>query len=164
MAAVVHQGLARLPDSDIQALATYFSDLGGAAGREPQAAAALALAQTRRLADVGQETDPAANLYLAGCAYCHYSAAPGPGKVSGSLALSTALTADDPANFIQTVLHGVGGAGTPGPYMPAFAGALTDADIALLAAYLRRTRSDRPAWPNLLPTVTAHRPMAAVPP
>ena len=119
---------------------------------------------SRRLVDVGRETQPGANLYLAACASCHYSAAPKPGQVRGSLALSTALTSDDPSNFIQTVQHGLGGAGAPGPYMPGFGTALTDADIALLATYLRATRSDRPAWTNLPARIAALRTPDASPP
>ena len=164
MASVVHSGLAKLPDADIQALATYFADSNGSAARAPAAAAALALAGSRRLADSGRETEPGANLYLAACASCHYSPAAKPPAVQGSLSLSTALTADDPSNFIQTVMHGVGGAGVPGPYMPGFAAALTDNDITLLATYLRRTRSDQPAWANLTAAVAARRPPTAATP
>jgi mono/diheme cytochrome c family protein len=124
----------------------------------------LTLASSRRLVDAGRETEPGAHLYLAACASCHYSPAAKPPAVQGSLALSTSLTADDPSNFIQTVMHGVGGAGTPGPYMPGFAAALTDDDIALLAAYMRRTRSDQPAWASLPAAIAARRPPTAVTP
>jgi mono/diheme cytochrome c family protein len=168
MAGVVREGLAKLPDTDLQALATYFADINGSARRDPKAAAAaeavaLALVDKRRLVDVGRETEPGANLYLAACASCHYSPAPKPPKGQLSLALSSALTADDPGNFIQTVMHGVGGASSepqtgPGPYMPGFAHALTDADIAMLGAYLRHTRTDLPPWPNLAAAVAARRP------
>jgi mono/diheme cytochrome c family protein len=113
---------------------------------------------SRRLVDAGRETEPGANLYLAACAACHYSPAAQPPAVQGSLALSTAITSDDPSNFIQTVMHGVGGTGLPGPYMPGFAQALTDADIAQLAIYLRRTRSDQAAWANLPAAIAARRP------
>lgn len=161
MATVIHSGLAKLPDADIQALATYFADINGSAASTPDPTAALALADSRRLADIGRETEPGANLYLSACASCHYSPPARPPAVQGSLALSTAITSDDPSNFIQTVLHGVGGAGVPGPYMPGFAHALTDADIALLAGYLRRTRSDQPAWTNLPAAIAARRPPTA---
>ena len=161
MASVVHDGLAALPDADIQALATYFASRNGTADRQPAAlaattTAALDQAAARRLVDLGREAEPGANLYSAACAACHYSPLPKPPALQGSLALSTALTSADPANFIQTVLHGVGGAGKPGPYMPGYANALTDADIALLAAYMRRTRTDLPPWPGL-PVAIADR-------
>ena len=164
MATVVHSGLAKLTDSDVQALATYFADLNGAASRADAASAALALAGSRRLVDIGHETELGANLYLAACASCHYSAAAKPPAVRGSLALSTALTSDDPSNFIQTVMHGVGGAGMPGPYMPGFASALTDADIAELANYLRRTRSDLAPWASLPAAIAARRPTTTATP
>lgn len=157
MAGVVHRGLAKLPDADVMALATYFAGLNGSAARAATADAALALAGTRRLADVGRETEPGANLYLAACAACHYSPAAKPPAVQGSLALSTAITSSDASNFIQTVLQGVGGAGQPGPYMPGFAEALSNEDIALLAAYVRRTRSGQPAWTALPAAVAARR-------
>jgi mono/diheme cytochrome c family protein len=158
MAGVVHLGLGKLPDADLQALATYFADINGSVARASGDATALALAGSRRLVDAGRETEPGANLYLSACASCHYSAAAKPPSVQGSLALSTSITSDDPSNFIQTVLQGIGGAGMPGPYMPGFAAALTDADISLLASYLRRTRSDLPAWSNLSSAIAARRP------
>ena len=161
MASIVHSGAARLPDADVQALATYFADINGAAARAPGAAAALALADTRRQVDAGQETDPGAKLYLAARASCHYSPAAKSPAVQGSLALTTSITAEEPSNFILTVMHCIGGAGTPGAYMPRFAAALMDADIALPTAYLRRTRSDQPVWDRLPAAIAARRPHAA---
>ena len=158
MASVVHNGLAKLPDADVQALATYFADGNGSAAREGTSVAVLAQAASRRLVDAGRESEPGANLYLAACASCHYGPAAKPPAVQGSLALSTAITSDDPSNFIQTVIHGVGGAGIPGPYMPGFGAALTDGDLELLATYLRRTRSDLPAWINLPAAIAKRRP------
>jgi mono/diheme cytochrome c family protein len=34
--------------------------------------------------------------------------------------------------------------------MPAFGGALSDADVARIASYLRRTRTSLPPWPDLV--------------
>jgi mono/diheme cytochrome c family protein len=48
--------------------------------------------------------------------------------------------------------------------MPGFAAALTDNDIALLATYLRHTRSDRAAWVNLPDAIAARRPQTAATP
>jgi mono/diheme cytochrome c family protein len=169
MAEVVHSGLAKLPDADLHALAAYYGQDNGSAARALTAATTLNLAMSRRQVDAGRETEPGANLYLAACAACHYGPLPQPPAVQGSLALSSSLTGDDPGNFIQTVLLGVGGAGkgegqAAGPYMPGFAAALTDKDIALLAAYLRRTRSDQPAWPDLTAAIAARRPPTAATP
>jgi mono/diheme cytochrome c family protein len=64
----------------------------------------------------------------------------------------------DPSNLIQVVLHGISAEeGTPGIVMPAFGGALSDADVARIAAYLRRTRTSLPPWPNLATKVAAIR-------
>jgi cytochrome c553 len=41
--------------------------------------------------------------------------------------------------------------------MPGFGGALSDSDIARLAAYLRRTRTELPAWTNIESQVAAIR-------
>jgi cytochrome c553 len=44
--------------------------------------------------------------------------------------------------------------------MPGYASALSDADIARLAAYLRRSRTDRPPWRDLENQVAAIRQQA----
>jgi mono/diheme cytochrome c family protein len=45
----------------------------------------------------------------------------------------------------------------PGVVMPAFGGALSDADVARIAAYLRRTRTSLPPWQDLPAKITAIR-------
>jgi cytochrome c553 len=48
------------------------------------------------------------------------------------------------------VLKGIGNTeGATGLVMPGYASALTNSDIARLAAYLRRTRTDRPPWTDV---------------
>ena len=47
------------------------------------------------------------------------------------------------------MLEGIGvDEGMPGVLMPPFAH-LSDAELATIAAYLRRTRTTRPPWPDL---------------
>jgi cytochrome c553 len=41
--------------------------------------------------------------------------------------------------------------------MPSYAAALSDGDIARLAAYLRRTRTDKPPWTDIEKKVAAAR-------
>jgi hypothetical protein len=41
--------------------------------------------------------------------------------------------------------------------MPAYASSFTDAELARLAAYLRRTRTTRPPWTDLERKVSAAR-------
>ena len=55
-------------------------------------------------------------------------------------------------------MKGIGNTeGAPGLVMPAYASAFTDADIARLAAYLRRTRTNLPPWSDLENKVAAIR-------
>jgi mono/diheme cytochrome c family protein len=98
----------------------------------------------------GQEYDPDGNLYAAACASCHYNAGPVPLPARPKLALNSALTLPEPTNFIQVVLKGISNTeGAPRLVMPAYASSLTNAEIARLAAYLRRTRTrSREQQPN----------------
>jgi mono/diheme cytochrome c family protein len=146
----VVQGLGALPDSDIRALATYFADLDKAADRLPYVSGAVSLAMSSAMAKQGAPSDPDARLYTAACASCHYNATNAPLAARPDLALNSAAHLSNPSNLIQVILQGIGSeAGTPGVVMPAFAGALSDADIARIAAYLRRTRTSLPPWPDL---------------
>ena len=56
------------------------------------------------------------------------------------------------------MLKGIGNTdGAPGLVMPAYASSLSDAEIARLAAYLRRTRTKLPPWTDLENKVAAIR-------
>ena len=106
----------------------------------------------------GQEYDPDARLYAAACVACHYNAGPTPLAARPELALNSALTLPEPTNFIHVVLDGIGvGEGGPGLVMPGYAAALSDADIARLAAYLRRTRTNVPPWTDMEKRIAAIR-------
>ena len=95
---------------------------------------------------VEQPYDADANLYESACMSCHYNAGPAPLPERPELALNSALTLPEPTNFIQVVLNGIGSTdGAPGLVMPAYA-SLTDAEIARLGGYLRRTRTNYPPW------------------
>jgi mono/diheme cytochrome c family protein len=158
MSPVVHAGLAAVPDGDVRALALYFADIGHAADSTPAVEAAVGRALALSPDGGGLEYDPGARLYAGACIACHYNARPVPLAARPELALNSALTLDEPTNFIRTVLEGIGAAdGAPGLLMPAYAAALTDDDIASLAAYLRRTRTDQPAWSNLKAKVSTIR-------
>jgi mono/diheme cytochrome c family protein len=163
MSPVVHTGLAQVPDTDIHALAVYFADLDHAGERTASPPAAVNKALATSGLGATKEYDPDARLYAAACIACHYNAGPTPRAERPELALNSALALPDPTNFIQVVLHGVGvGDGGPGLAMPAYAG-LSDAEIARIAAYLRRTRTDRPAWTDIETQVSAIRHQPAPP-
>ncbi len=152
MAAVVHTGLAKLPDSDIQAIATYFADTDQSVSRTNVTLPAAS--------ETGDQlsADDDAHLYASACASCHYNSTATPATLRPDLALNTALWLPDPTNFIEVVLHGISTQdGIPGVMMPGFADAMSDADIARLAAYLRRTQTNLAPWPDLDAKVAAIR-------
>ena len=150
----VVQGLAVLPDSDIRAIATYFADVDKAADRLPSVSAAVSHAMSLPSARTGEhfdpDDDPDGRLYSAACASCHYNAGSTPLAARPDLALNSAVHVSDPSTLIQVILRGISAEeGAPGVVMPAFGGALSDADVARIAAYLRRTRTNLPPWPDL---------------
>ena len=145
----VVRSLSAVPDEDVKAIATYFADIDRAADRMAATDQAVTRAMSYAPLGTGQEFDVDARLYMAACASCHYNAGK-PLALRPDLALNTAVNLADPSNFIQVVLHGVAAKdGMPGVVMPSFASAFSDRDIARIAAYLRRARTDLPPWPDL---------------
>jgi mono/diheme cytochrome c family protein len=157
MSEVIHVGLAGLPDADVRAIATYFADLDEADKRAGMTKETLARAMSVSGLGMQDESELGAGVYRAACAYCHYNDGPAPLASRPELALNSALTATEPTNLVQVVLHGIGlKDGGPGLFMPPF-DHLSDAEIAGLSSYLRRTRTDRPPWTNLEDKVAAIR-------
>jgi mono/diheme cytochrome c family protein len=160
MTPVIRDGLALavVPDSDVRAIAVYFSDIDHAGARESTVEATVREALATSSHGSGQEYDPDAGLYAAACLSCHYNAGRAPLSSRPELALSSALTLSEPTNFIQAVLRGIGSTeGAPGLAMPAYASSFTDADVARLAAYLRRTRTKYPPWGDVEKKASAVR-------
>lgn len=158
MSPVVHTAFSQLPDTDIQALALYFADVDHAGTRTAEVNAAVSKALATSHLGSGQTYDPDARLYAGACMGCHYNAGPNPLPARPELALNSALTLPEPTNFIHVVLNGINvGEGGPGLVMPGYATALSDADIARLAAYLRRTRVQQPPWTDMEKKIAAIR-------
>jgi len=166
MTLVIRDALALpvVPDSDIHAIALYFNDInhGNARANEIDAATQQALATSSLGSE--QEYDPDADLYASACMSCHYNRAPTPLAARPELALNSSLTLSEPTNFVQVVLNGVSSTetdnnseGVAGLVMPAYDSSLNDAEIARLAAYLRRTRTKLPPWNDLEKKVAAIR-------
>jgi mono/diheme cytochrome c family protein len=150
MTPIIREGLALpvVPESEVRAIAAYFSVINGAGSDDPSAheTEQKALASS----GPGDETGPGnvAAVYAAACMSCHYNS----GSASSArpeLALSSSLTMAEPTNFLQVLVNGVGSKdGAAGLVMPSYAG-LSDHEIVELAAYLRRTRTNRPPWKDL---------------
>ncbi len=132
--------LAHVPEADVQAMAVYVASM---MPNETKLANVATL--PRDAAD-----HPARAIFAGACGGCHAQDAPMTRDGAPSLALSSAVNAPTPAGAIQIILQGIPWReGKAAPYMPSFASALTDAQVAQLAGYLRATYSDRPAWSNL---------------
>ncbi|HEY2132073.1 MAG TPA: c-type cytochrome, partial [Acetobacteraceae bacterium] len=129
----VTEELAHVPQADLRAIAVYVGSL------MPKATTSVT---TARSGDAG-----AASIFAGACGGCHAEDAPMTRDGAPSLALSSTVNAPTPRGVIQMILHGIPWReGKPAPYMPSFAAALTDAQVADLAAYLREKYSDKPAW------------------
>jgi mono/diheme cytochrome c family protein len=154
----VVRGLSALPELDVKAIATYFADVDRAGDRSGSLDSAVARAMSYAPLGTGQDFDADARLYTIACASCHYNSGQAPLAVRPDLALNSAVNLSDPNNLIEVVLHGISASeGIPGVVMPSFARALSDADIARIAAYLRRTRTNLPPWPDLDKKIAAIR-------
>ena len=132
----VTEELASVPAADIQAMAAYVGSMMPKQGLVPA---------------VGRAGDPAAGAMFAGaCGGCHGTDAPMTRAGAPSLALSSTVNAPTPRGVIQMILNGIPWReGRAAPYMPSFGGALTDAQVAAIATYLRTTYSDKPAWTDV---------------
>jgi mono/diheme cytochrome c family protein len=159
MAPVAHD-LSHVPAADLQAIATYLASLQGDPGPERRQQAGALIA---RSAEAGANTggsgpaappasasESGADIYRGACGTCHANGWRKPSPDMIPLAFSTALHTPDPRNLLHIILEGIHPAeGEAGPLMPDIAGALTNAQIGTLAAYLRGHFTTRPAWTDI---------------
>ena len=135
MAEVVAGSTQYLETGDVRAMASFLRELPAhAAAAAPGARAAddvLALGQ---------------RVYKAQCAQCHGEQGEGGGTAYPALAGHRSVTMASSANLVRVILGGGFPASTPGnprPYgMPPFGHALSDAEVAAVASYVRG------AWGN----------------
>jgi mono/diheme cytochrome c family protein len=133
----VTEALAGVPEADVHAMAVYVASLMPKSAPEPVAARGGGDAQVQAM-------------FAGACGGCHGPDAPMTRDGAPSLALSTAVNAPTPQGTIQIILRGIPWReGRPTPYMPAFASALTNAQVVDLVGYLRATFSEKPAWSDL---------------
>jgi mono/diheme cytochrome c family protein len=101
----------------------------------------------------GNDAAKGRDLYIANCSACHQASGEGIPGVFPPLKGSSVVNKDDAAKHIQVVLDGVRGGRAGGVVyaapMPAFGGALSDAEIADIIDYERRS------WGNHGKPVTA---------
>ena len=149
----VTYNLARAKPADVRALATYYAWQMRAA---PAARAEPRLPDRRALAR--QRHPEGARLYDGACAVCHEPGAAMMVAGRPALPLGTPLHEANPRDTIQVILKGLKPPVAPrGPYMPAFADALDDRQVAEIVAYLQVRHGTGPAWPDLEKDVAAAR-------
>lgn len=149
MAPVVHAGLRELPASDLTAIGVYLGDVVGAPEADPAASPAVQASLAAGRPDPAWRADEGERLYATACAACHYNAESIVAE-RPELGINSSTRLDDPSNLIHVILDGVSSAeGTPGVVMPAFRDALSDPQIAAIAAYLRDKRADLAPWTDL---------------
>jgi nicotinate dehydrogenase subunit B len=156
MGAVVKE-LSRAPQADLHAMAVYLADQ-----MRPSPGGQGRVAIVDRAAEAARAHPQGATLYAGACAACHDTGAPMMLEGRPTLPLGTPLHEADPRDTIQIILQGLQPpAGPSGPYMPAFAASLTDAQVAEITAYLRTRYTDKPPWADLTAAVAKARKEAA---
>ncbi|WP_019996983.1 cytochrome c [Aureimonas ureilytica] len=145
--------LARTPEEDAQAIAAYLLSVMDQSVRPALDPARAAQA----------EALPGAPLFAGACARCHGGSAAGASQ-GLPLAQSGTVHAETPRNLVNFILHGRQPArGDTGPAMPGFAGVLTRAQVAEIAAYVRARYSAEPPFSKLGESVDEIADRAGVP-
>jgi mono/diheme cytochrome c family protein len=153
----VTRSLADASEADVNAMAAYLLSLQAPVQTTPATPSTQSTQSTPAAAgapiDISNrpELQSGAMLFTASCASCHSASAP-MSTIGGrpSLALSTALNAENPRNAIRLILDGIDWNGSKTEhFMPAFSDMLTDAQIADIANYTRAMYSNRGPWPAL---------------
>ena len=149
--APVIQGLAALPDKDILAMASYLASFS-----QPLAEDEAVRLARQQVVGASQSAPlpggPGQRLFEGACAACHHD---GDGSrlmgVNLPLALNSNLHGERPDNLIRVVLDGIREPATRAiGFMPAFGEALSDTQIAEIAAYMRQRHAPgKAAWANL---------------
>ena len=141
MAEVVLRSTQHLPPADLQAMAVYLKSL-------PTDTRPTPTAKLTDPANLARAMDAGQALYRDHCAACHGAQGEGGVLADGRrvippLAGNRTVTQEPPANLVRAIAvggFGVPTAGNPRPFsMPPFAQVLTEAQIADLATYLRRS-------------------------
>jgi mono/diheme cytochrome c family protein len=153
----VAKNLGRASQEDVRAIATYIASLSPGT----EAAKAAVPAEGKVLKD--QPADVVA-IYNGACAKCHNDRHDVGPSQAVSLAYSTAVQQPGSANAVRVVMHGIESYRTGGgPYMPAFAGTLTDEQIASVVEYVRARYTDQPQWTDVKSQIAKARQEGAQP-
>lgn len=152
MLQVVEDSGQYLSDADLHAIGVYLKSL---APRNEHALASQDAAKREATVEVlhtGAVQYPGAGIYSGLCAKCHHADGMGEAGKYPRLAGNPALLAPDPTSVVRLLIEGGRTArtrGGPAPQrMPAFAGRLTDTEMARVLTFVRN------AWGNQAAPVT----------
>jgi alcohol dehydrogenase (quinone), cytochrome c subunit len=150
MSDVILRSTQHLKPDDLRAIALYLKTLPPATGSVGTFAADDAMA--RALA-AGEESGPAARLYIDNCAACHLTNGKGPNGAFPAIAGNSIVLGADPTSLIHIVLTGAKIPPTrerPSALgMPGFGWRLSDEQVAQLLTFVRKS------WGNNAPAVDA---------
>ena len=157
MAPVVHAGLQKLPDEELQAMGVYLADLSGNGLTEAAANDIIEASLEQNKPRQFYRWDTGERLYATACAACHYNVEQ-IAEGRPDLGINSAVHLHQPDNLIQVILDGLDNeSGITGVVMPGFRDALNDQEVALIVGYLRATRTDKKPWPELTKKVSEIR-------
>lgn len=141
MGPVVHDGLRKLPDEDLEAISTYLADQIRAPDEDPAQNPAVLASLKAGTPDKAYRLHEGERLYATACAACHYNAQEIlPARPD--LGINSATRVEQPDNLIQVILNGVDNTnGIAGVVMPALRDGLSDQEVADIANYLRNQRA-----------------------
>lgn len=160
--AEVANDLHALSNDDIHAMAVYLADQAGpsktpagnverqqAAQGERGTAGAANSADSQAAVTRSADGEEGASIYVSACASCHQGPRALPfGGID--LALSSGVAGPNPTNLFNVVLYGLPATGAASmPIMPGFAAAMNDAQLVVLARYLRAHFSDKEPWNDI---------------
>ena len=151
MRAVV-RNLARMPDDDLQAMATYFISLNSPSGR---AARSRDRPRARAVPPATDQQRAGQKIYWSIVRAAMARRAARLRRAIAARPDRVAVDAYRPYNLLLTVLNGIDGRdGLPGS-MPGFRDKLSDEDIEALAIYLRASHTTLPIWGLLAERINA---------
>ncbi|MFC5520751.1 c-type cytochrome [Polaromonas jejuensis] len=154
----VSHALAGASEDDVKAIAVYIdAAMHPAGGTQPRLSPAAG-ALIDHTESAAREQPVGAILFAGACAGCHGDGAPMSRVGRAPLSLVTSVQAGEPHNTVMAILQGLR-TSTPEqrPFMPGFSDALSDAQVAALAAYVRARFTDQPPWSDLERSVATAR-------
>ena len=160
MGLVAHELSAAAPE-DIEAMAVYTMSLMKAASPQ-RVARGRELVRNPGIDVPAGTNELGAKIYDSACHGCHRGTEDMPWD-GMPLSWSIGLTGESTRNVVPVIMDGIPAA-SPGettPVMPGYAGALDDAQVEALVAWMRANLTNQPPWADIRRHIAASRKMTA---